>query len=143
MAEMKIKAGKHRPSYANDNAAGLDIRYAGTEDITIHPGEAKDIETSLAVEIPSRCFGMVVPRSGLGFKHGLSLINTVGIIDSDYRGNIGIKLKNDGKAPYTITEGERVVQMVIIPYIQPDLSFVDTLSDTNRGANGFGSTGKL
>jgi dUTP pyrophosphatase len=108
----------------------------------IQPGEWADIPTELAVEIPKGYFGMVVPRSGLGFKHRITLINDVGIIDEDYRGNIGLRMVNDGDKPYIVNRGERVAQMIITPYIPPVLVFVDELDETDRGSNGFGSTGK-
>lgn len=139
---MKVKAGGERPSYANRHAAGLDIRANNQEPITIEPGGYEDIPTHLSVQLPKGHFGMIVPRSGLGFKHRITLINDVGIIDEDYRGNIGLRMVNDGDKPYIVNRGERVAQMIITPYIQPVLVFVDELDETDRGSNGFGSTGK-
>jgi dUTP pyrophosphatase len=139
---MKVKAGGERPSYANRHAAGLDIRANNEEPITIEPGVHADIPTHLSVQLPKGHFGMIVPRSGLGFKHRITLINDVGIIDEDYRGNIGLRMVNDGDKPYIVNRGERVAQMIITPYIQPVLVFVDELDETDRGSNGFGSTGK-
>ena len=137
---MKVKCKGHKPSYANKFAAGLDIR--SNEDIHLIAGHKADIETKLAIEIPSGHFGMVVARSGLAFKHQIKLINDVGIIDEDYRGDIGIRLVNEGTEDYCISEGDRVAQLIIIPYIQAELQYVDSLSSTERSNNGFGSTGR-
>lgn len=138
---MKVKCKGHKPSYANKFAAGLDLR-SNNELLLITPGQVVDIETKLAVEIPTGCFGMVVARSGLAFKHQIKLINDVGIIDEDYRGNIGIRLINEGRNDYYITPGDRVAQMIIVPYIQTKLEYVDELEETERGKRGFGSSGK-
>ncbi|WP_409229080.1 dUTP diphosphatase [Gudongella sp. SC589] len=140
---MRIKHEGQGPTYANENAAGLDIRAANENPIMIQPGEWADIPTELAVEIPEGYFGMVVPRSGLGFKYRLTLINDVGIIDSDYRGNIGIRLLNEGTEPYMVLGGERVAQMIITPYTQVRLVRVASLTDSERGSKGFGSTGRV
>lgn len=137
---MKLKCTGEKPSYANKYAAGLDLR--ANEEVTINPGDIIDIKSKLAVEIPSGHFGMVVARSGLSYKRQIKLINDVGIIDEDYRGDIGIRLINEGKEPYTIKKGDRVAQMIIIPYIQPELVYVDELSKTDRNTKGFGSTGR-
>lgn len=143
MLKMNIKYEGYPPSYANDYAAGLDIRANNKEQIVINPGEYKDIPTNLSIEIPKGHFGMIVPRSGLGFKYRLTLINDIGIIDEDYRGTIGIRLLNEGEDPYTIIEGERVAQMIIVPYIQPMLNRVKELSETERNTRGFGSSGRI
>ena len=137
---MKARCGGHKPSYANEFAAGLDLR--SNEKIVIKKGEIVDIKSKLAIEIPSGHFGMVVARSGLSFKHQIKLINDVGIIDEDYRGDLGIRLINEGKEDYTIEEGDRVAQMIIIPYVQPRIEYVEELETTDRGADGFGSTGR-
>lgn len=137
---MKAVCVGAKPSYANPFAAGLDIR--SNEQVHIKPGEIVDIETKLAVEIPTGYFGMVVARSGLSYKRQIKLINDVGIIDEDYRGNIGIRLINEGKEPYLIEVGDRVAQMIIIPYIQVCIEYVDKLSKTDRDKGGFGHTGR-
>ncbi len=137
---MKIKCTGHKPSYANEFAAGLDLR--GNEEVTMEPGDIVDIKSKLAIEIPKGHFGMVVARSGLSYKRRIKLINDVGIIDEDYRGEIGIRLINEGDESYTIKKGDRVAQMIIIPYIQPNLIYVDELEETDRGSSGFGSTGR-
>lgn len=138
--EMKVKCTGHKPSYANEFAAGLDLR--ANEEVTIKPGDIIDIKSMLAMEIPKGHFGMVVARSGLSYKRQIKLINDVGIIDEDYRGDIGIRLVNEGKEEYTIKPGDRIAQMIIIPYIQPKLVFTDELEETHRGSGGFGSTGR-
>ena len=139
-SEMKVKCTGEKPSYANKYAAGLDLR--ANEEVPINPGDIVDIQSKLAVEIPHKCFGLVVARSGLSYKRQIKLINDVGIIDEDYRGDIGIRLINEGKEPYLIKKGDRVAQMIIIPYEQSKLKFVDKLDETQRGKNGFGSTGR-
>ncbi len=137
---MKLKCTGEKPSYANKYAAGLDLR--SNNDVLIKIGEIADIESKLAVEIPTGRFGLLVARSGLSFKHQIKLINDVGIIDEDYRGNIGIRLVNEGKEDYLIKKGDRVAQLIIIPYEQVELVYVDELSKTDRNTRGFGSTGR-
>lgn len=137
---MKIRCKGEQPSYANSFAAGLDLK--SNEDVVIHPGQIIDIKSMLAVEIPHGYFGMIVARSGLSYKRQIKLINDVGIIDEDYRGDIGIRLINEGQEKYQIKKGDRIAQMIIVPYIQPKLVFVDELEETQRGEKGFGSTGR-
>lgn len=139
---MEVKADGNRPSYANEYAAGLDIRASIDSPITIKSGEVAEVPTKLAVATPNGCFGLVPIRSVLGFKHGITLINNVGIIDEDYRCYIGVKLVNNDSADYTIIDGDRVAQIIIIPYIQPVLILVDKLNETQRGKRGFGSSGR-
>lgn len=140
MNYVMTKEGAKEPRYGSEGAAGIDVYYNGDEEITIGPGALAELETHLAVEIPDGHFGMLVVRSGYGWR-GLSMLNSVGIIDSDYRGEIGIKLVNHGHDVITIEPGVRVAQMVIIPYLRVDLEKVDELGDTERGTGGFGSTG--
>lgn len=137
---MNVVCKGEKPSYANEYAAGLDIR--SNENVCIYPGYTADIKTQLAVEIPPGHFGMVVARSGLSFNHRIKLINDIGVIDEDYRGDIGIRLINEGTDPYGISIGDRVAQMIIMPYTQVRLNYTDELSETTRGAGGFGHTGK-
>ena len=137
---MRVVCIGEKPSYANQFAAGLDIR--SNEQVDIFPGDIVDIETMLSMEIPNGHFGMVVARSGLSYKHQVKLINDIGVIDEDYRGNIGIRLINEGNEPYLIEVGDRIAQMIIIPYIQVELEYVNELSKTERGTGGFGHTGK-
>lgn len=134
------RPGAKEPCYGSDGAAGVDIYYNGSETVTIGPGSLAELETYLAVEIPNGHFGMLVVRSGYGWR-GLSMLNSVGIIDSDYRGEIGIKLVNHGHEIITIEPGVRVAQMIILPFKRVDLKRVAGLGDTERGTGGFGSTG--
>lgn len=151
MAEVNIKLqalphfkGLDIPKYESIGAAGLDIRAAIDEDkpITLKPGERKLIPSGLKMEIPLGYEVQVRPRSGLAFKHGISLVNTPGTIDSDYRGEVSTLMINLGQEDFLITRGERVAQWVIAPVVQTSFTMVDELSDTERGAGGYGSTGK-
>jgi dUTP pyrophosphatase len=119
--------------------AGWDLKAA--ESVTINPGEVAKVPTGIHAEIPARFCGMVVPRSGLGTKHQITLANDVGIIDSDYRGQIMVFLVNHGKEAYTIEQYDRFAQLLIVPINLSDLWVVEKLSNTNRGDGGFGSTG--
>lgn len=132
--------GSMPPRYASEEAAGLDLYYNGNEAVTIAPGEIADLETRLSVEIPEGNFGLVVVRSGLGRK-GLDVINSAGIIDSDYRGEIGLRVINRGVDNITIEPKTRAAQMVILPYLTVFLEQSEDLSGTERGSGGFGSTG--
>lgn len=129
------------PTRGSKEAAGLDL-YADGETVVLYPGETKMIHTGIAMEIKPGVFGAIYPRSGLASKYGLRLANCVGVIDSDYRGEIGIPLRNDGGTIKGIKAGERVAQMIIEPYQEAELIEVDELGDTERGAGGFGSTGR-
>lgn len=140
MNYVMTKPDAKEPRYGSEGAAGIDIYYNGDEEITIGPGALAELETDLAVEIPGECFGMLVVRSGYGWR-GLSMLNSVGIIDSDYRGEIGIKLVNHGHDVISIEPGVRVAQMILIPYKRAELKSVESLSETERGTGGFGSTG--
>lgn len=141
MNYVMTKAGAKEPRYGSDGAAGIDIYYNGSVPVTIGPGALAELETDLAVEIPGGCFGMLVVRSGYGWR-GLSMLNSVGIIDSDYRGEIGIKLVNHGHDVITIEPGVRVAQMIIVPFMQVMLERSAGLGGTRRGRGGFGSTGE-
>lgn len=127
-----------------EGAAGLDLIYNGTEDVILDRyNKSFAFPTGFYVEIPKGYFGMLVVRSSIGFKLGLSMPNDVGIIDSDYRGEIKCKLYNtDPENSVTITPGQRIAQLIIIPYIMPTYTLVEELNDTTRGESGFGSTGK-
>lgn len=140
MRYVMTRPGAKEPRYGSEGAAGIDIYYNGDDPVTIGPGALAELETDLAVEIPAGCFGMLVVRSGYGWR-GLTMLNSVGIIDCDYRGEIGIKLVNHGHDVITIEPGVRVAQMIIVPYLQVDLERSAGLGDTRRGARGFGSTG--
>jgi dUTP pyrophosphatase len=128
------------PAYARDGDAGLDLYAAET--LTLEPGERAAVRTGIAVAIPRGCAGLVLPRSGLALRHGLSLVNTPGLIDSGYRGEIRVVLINhDRAARVTVSRGERIAQLVIQRVEAAELIEVDTLSETSRGSGGFGSTG--
>ena len=131
------------PSYGSEYAAGADL-YACTngETITFAPGETKLIHTGIAMEIPEGYAGLIYARSGIANKRGLAPSNKVGVVDSDYRGEIMVSLHNHSLQEQSITDFERVAQMVIAPFLKVDYTEVDELSDTVRGEGGFGSTGK-
>lgn len=133
------------PTYGSAGAAGADLYSLPApsgEDTTLLPGETKLIHTGIAAAIPEGYVGLVCARSGLATKRGLAPANKVGVIDSDYRGEIMVALHNHSQEPKTIENGERVAQLVLVPYISADFDEVDELSDTVRGEGGFGSTGR-
>lgn len=129
------------PAYQTDGAAGMDIYAALAEDIIIAPGQFTAIPTGLCVALPEGFEIQVRPRSGLAFKHGVTVLNSPGTIDSDYRGEIKVALINHGTEPVTITHGMRIAQMVLASVIQGDWQEVAMLDETSRGSGGFGSTG--
>jgi dUTP pyrophosphatase len=131
------------PNYQTGDAAGLDLVAAvpGTEPLVLEPGAFKLVPTGLAVELPRGTEAQVRPRSGLAAKHGITVLNSPGTIDADYRGEIGIILINHGPLPFTISRGDRVAQMVVAPVTRVAVTEVRELSATSRGAGGFGSTG--
>ena len=129
------------PTYGTAGAAGADLYACLEAPVTILPGESAWIPTGLSMEIPVGCAGLIYARSGLACKKGLAPANKVGVIDSDYRGPITVVLFNHGKDAQTVSGGERIAQMVITPVITPCYEAVETLSDTDRGLGGFGSTG--
>jgi len=129
------------PRRATDGSAGADL-YARLENsIEIMPGETVVIGLGFTAAVPQGYVGLVFARSGLATKRGVAPANKVGVVDSDYRGEWMIPLHNHGKEPQTIANGERVAQVVIVPYLTPEFAEADTLDDTARGAGGFGSTG--
>ena len=137
----ELNAGAILPSYGSEYAAGMDL-YALTDgEVSIAPGQTVLIHTGVATEIPDGYAGLVYARSGLASKKGLAPANKVGVIDADYRGEIMVALHNHGALPQTIGNGERIAQMVISPCVRAELEESDELSDTVRGAGGFGSTG--
>ena len=130
------------PTYGSFEAAGADLYACLEESVTIQPGETVFIPTGIALEVPKGCAGLVYARSSMGAKRGLAPANKVGVIDSDYRGEIRVVLLNHGKVPQTVEHGERVAQFLITPVLTPQYEEVAELTDTDRGAGGFGSTGK-
>ena len=130
------------PTYGSEFSAGADL-YALTEgDVTIAPGETVLIHTGIALEIPAGYGGFIFARSGLASKKGLAPANKVGVVDADYRGEVMVALHNHSNAPATISSGERIAQMVIMPFLAAQFFEVDELSETVRGEGGFGSTGR-
>ena len=137
-----LRQGGKLPTYGTEYSAGADLYACLEEDVTIAPGQTRAIPTGLAMEIPVGCAGLVYARSGMATKRGLAPANKVGVIDSDYRGEIQVMLHNHGSQPQTISHGDRVAQLLITPVLTPAYEEVEELSDTQRGAGGFGSTGK-
>ena len=145
MSGIKVKKLDPRaklPTYGSCEAAGADLYACLNEPVTILPGADAWIGTGIAMEVPKGCAGLIYARSGLACKKGLAPANKVGVIDSDYRGPITVVLHNHGTQPQTITNGERIAQMVITPVLTPAYQWDETLSETDRGQGGFGSTGK-
>jgi len=143
--EIKIKLLDENakiPTYGTEFAAGCDLYSSSSESIKIKPFETKLIKTGVAVEIPTGHVGLIYARSGLATKRGLAPANKVGVIDSDYRGELMVALHNHTNEEKEIEAYERIAQLVIAPYIKADFKVVDELADTNRGDKGFGSTGK-
>lgn len=130
------------PSYATLQSAGMDIRANLSEPVEIKPLERKLIPTGLYIALPDGYEAQMRPRSGLALKHGITLLNTPGTIDADYRGEIGVILANLSNEPFVVNDGERICQMVIASYQQVEWQPVEVLSKTKRGAGGFGHTGK-
>lgn len=137
----KLNANAVTPTFGTEFSAGADL-YSAEEEIVIAPGETKFIGTGIATEIPVGTVGLVYARSGLACKKGLAPANKVGVIDSDYRGEIKVALHNHGNAPQTVLKGERVAQMVITPYYAVTYVEQEELNQTVRGEGGFGSTGR-
>ena len=130
------------PTYGPPGSAGADLRVCLDAPVTLLPGETKLLPTGWAIEIPEGYVGLVYARSGMASRRGLAPANKVGVIDSDFRGELMAAMHNHGSVPQTIEPGERVLQLVITPYVQGVFSEVDELSDTSRGEGGWGSTGK-
>lgn len=137
-----LRPGAIMPTYGTEYSAGADLYACIEESVTIQPGETKSIPTGIAVEIPVGYAGLVYARSGMACKRDLAPANKVGVVDSDYRGELLVMLHNHGQQPQTINSGDRIAQMVITPVLTPSFTLVDELTDTTRGTGGFGSTGK-
>ncbi len=130
------------PRYMTPHAAGMDLYAALCDDIIIAPGERALVPSGIAIALPEGCEAQIRPRSGLAVKHGITLLNTPGTIDADYRGEIKIIMANLGQEPVTIRRGERIAQMVIAPIVTARLRSVDSLPETERSSGGFGHTGR-
>ena len=139
---MKLKASAKLPSYGTEQAAGADLYACIEAPVTIQPGCSAWITTGIALEVPQGCAGLIYARSGMACKRGLAPANKVGVVDSDYRGEIRVVLLNHSNQPQTLQPGERVAQFVITPVLTPSYEEVEELTDTTRGTGGFGSTGK-
>ncbi len=138
----KLKESALLPTYGSEFAAGADLYACEEEPVVIEAGQTKLIHTGLAMEIPEGMVGLIYARSGLASKRGLAPANKVGVVDSDYRGEILVALHNHGGEAQHVAQGERIAQMVFAPYYTADFSEVESLEETNRGTGGFGSTGK-
>ena len=138
----KLRPGAKLPTYGSAEAAGADLYACLTEAVTIEPGKTAFIPTGIAMELPKGYAGLVYARSGLACKKGLAPANKVGVIDSDYRGEFMVALHNHGEESRTIEDGERIAQLVVTPVLSPCFIEADSLSDSQRGEGGFGSTGK-
>ena len=148
--EVKIKAlspqiGREVPAphFATAGAAAMDLCACIDAPVTLAPGARTLVPTGIAIALPdARHVALVFARSGLGIKKGICLSNGVGVIDSDYRGQIGVGLVNLSDEDYTVQPGDRIAQLMVVPVVQPTLTFVDDLDETERGQGGFGSTGR-
>ena len=146
MSILKIKRLKENavlPKRETCGSAGHDLRACLTEDVVIHPGETVKMPTGIAIEMESnRYVAIIAARSSMAAKYGITMANGIGVIDSDYRGEISILLFNHSQEPFTVHPGDRVAQMLIVPVDLPEIVEADELSDTQRGTGGFGSTGR-
>ncbi len=138
----KLHPAAKLPTYGSCEAAGADLYACLEEPVTIAPGETCFVPTGIALEVPKGCAGLVYARSGLACKRGLAPANKVGVVDSDYRGEIKVALHNHGNVSQTVEPGERMAQFIITPVLTPVYEEAEELSDTSRGVGGFGSTGK-
>ena len=131
------------PTYATTGSAGLDLRAILDEPLTLNPGETRLIKTGLAIHLADPGYAaLILPRSGLGHKHGIVLGNLVGLIDSDYQGELMVSTWNRGQEAFTIEPMERIAQLVVVPVVQMQMNIVDDFETSDRGTGGFGSTGK-
>ena len=145
MEQIKVKKLKEHavlPTYGSEEAAGADLYACLEQDVTIQPGQTAFIPTGLAMEVPRGYAGLIYARSGLACKRGLAPANKVGVIDSDYRGEFIVALHNHGAEPQQVSHGERIAQLVITPVLRVQFEETRELTDTQRAAGGFGSTGK-
>nr|WP_197461840.1 MULTISPECIES: dUTP diphosphatase [unclassified Alcanivorax] len=131
------------PHYATDGSAGLDLRAMVKAPLLLEPGQTELLPTGMAIHISDPGYaGMILPRSGLGHKHGIVLGNLVGLIDSDYQGELMVSCWNRGSQPFTVEPGERIAQLVIVPVMQVQLEQVETFTNSERGSGGFGHSGR-
>lgn len=138
----RLRSGAHIPGRATAGSAGIDLR-ACCDDFALQPGERRAVPTGIAIELPDpNMVALLCSRSGLALKQGLTLANGVGVIDSDYRGEIKVPLVNLSDQVVRVTNGERIAQMLVLPIVNPEMIELESLSETERGGGGFGSTGK-
>ena len=142
IAVKKLRENAVLPTFGSPEAAGADLHACLASPVTVAPGETAFIPTGLAMELPVGYVGLVYARSGLACKRGLAPANKVGVIDSDYRGEFIVALHNHGTESQTVASGERIAQLVVTPILMPEYVETDSLSSTQRGEGGFGSTGK-
>ena len=150
MIELKVKAVSPLmgtkfplPAYATAGAAAMDLCACLDGDVTLKAGARQVLPTGIAIALPSADYvALICARSGLASKHGITMANGVGVIDSDYRGELRVALYNESDTDYVIHDGDRIAQLMVLPVVQPTLEFVDELDETERGAGGFGSTGR-
>lgn len=138
----KLRSGAILPTYGSEESAGADLYACLDEPLTVAPGQTVWVPTGLAMELPAGYAGLVYARSGMACKRGLAPANKVGVIDSDYRGEITVVLHNHGSETQSLSSGDRIAQLLITPVITPGFELTDDLSQTRRGKGGFGSTGK-
>jgi len=139
----RLSEKAHMPQRSTSGAAGADLRALLEEPVEIFPGQTVMLPTGLAFEIPEGYVGLVFARSSLGSKRGLAPANKVGVIDSDYRGEVKVALHNHSDQPQTVEPDERVAQFVVVPFLAAEYQEAESLSDTDRGVGGFGSTGRI
>ena len=141
LQKLENYSGLELPSYATISSAGMDLLSANSEDVSINPGKRALIKTGIAIALPEGFEAQIRPRSGLALKNGITVLNSPGTIDADYRGEIGVILINHGEEVFTVTRGMRIAQMVIAKHEVANFQIVDDLENTSRGTSGFGSTG--
>ncbi len=139
---MKVRDNAIIPKRATEGSAGIDLCACIQDSITISPREIVKVPTGIAISVPKTCVSLLFARSGLSTKHGIGLANSVGVIDSDYRGEVIVALINNSAEPYTVTPNERIAQLCVMPVCVLPIEVCDSLDDTERGMGGFGSTGK-
>ena len=142
MRVKKLRENAIIPTYGSPDAAGADLYACLEADVTIEPGKTVFIPTGLAMEVPKCYAGLIYARSSMGTKRGLAPANKVGVVDSDYRGEVMVALHNHGQQPQVVAHGERIAQLLVTPVLAPAFEECDDLTDTQRGAGGFGSTGR-
>ena len=137
----RLRQDAKLPRRSTGGSVGYDLSACMDRAVTLHPGEIEKIGTGIAIEIDSGCAALIFGRSGLGIKHGIVPANAVGVVDSDYRGEVTVGLINHSAVDYVVEPGERIAQMVLVPVFTPDVTEVDVLGESERGTGGFGSTG--